>query len=318
MPNYDAGHYFLTVLAPIRLGSKLIGGQSHSRRHLLREALAKMPTAERTVASIGRQQKNPFSRNTMTHFARFAVLDDVVFNGRVSGDSLVGLARGIDPLVPQKVDRLSTPFLIFSADFDAPNGDDEALFVYLEKLWQTMHDDLVDVFQHCIGFKTVRSARDFFNYIKKCQIETTMPFNDYWSVMPDLKNLSLTYYLIAIVAAALVLLAGIVKFGFWVFAAGLIGLLAAVFLTYRKIMNTGQKPLPTSPASAPGSDLPTVLKALYMQRSFTKFAIDVQGVSDSTLHEQFGRFIEDHKPQNNAEPTQRPGVIGVECGGMKR
>jgi hypothetical protein len=107
------------------------------------------------------------------------------------------------------------------------------------------------------------------------------------------------------------LFAGIFIFGYWVFAAGLAGAILAVVLAYWKILDTGQKPLPISPPPAPGSDLPTVLKALYVQRSFTEFAIDVQGKSDSALYEQFGRFIEDTKPQNNAEPTQRPGVVGV-------
>src|ERR1700735_3050728 len=117
MSNYDAGHYFLTVFAPIRLDSVLIDGQSHSRRHLIREALAAMPTGEMTVASL--VHDNPFARCTMTHFARFAVLDDLVFNGRLSGDSLISRIRNINPLIPQKIDRLSTPFLIFTTDFDA-------------------------------------------------------------------------------------------------------------------------------------------------------------------------------------------------------
>ena len=36
MPNFDAGHYFLTVAMPVRMDSVLIDGQSHSRRHLIR------------------------------------------------------------------------------------------------------------------------------------------------------------------------------------------------------------------------------------------------------------------------------------------
>jgi hypothetical protein len=91
----------------------------------------------------------------------------------------------------------------------------------------------------------------------------------------------------------------------------LLGLGLSGFLGYRKIMDTGAAPFPTSPAPAPSSDLPTILKALHLQRAFTDFAIDAQGNSDQTLFEDFGRFIKDNKPHNLAEPTQRPGVIGV-------
>ena len=144
MPNYDAGHYFLTVLAPIRLDSIIVDGQSHSRRHLIREALADMPTAESTVVSVGKCTDNPFARNTRTHLARFVVLDDVVFNGRVSGDTLISLVRrpATNPLTPQKVDRLSTPFLIFVADFDAESGADDELRRHLTELWKTMQSEL--------------------------------------------------------------------------------------------------------------------------------------------------------------------------------
>ena len=203
MPNYDAGHYFLTVLAPIRLDSIIVDGQSHSRRHLIREALADMPTAESTVVSIGKCTNNPFARNTRTHLARFVVLDDVVFNGRVSGDTLVGLAlNGVrrpptNPLTPQKVDRLSTPFLIFVADFDAESGADDELRSYLAGLWETMRDELRGIFEHCFGFENVNDPESFFNYIKKCQIETTMPFNDYWSVPLNVPDFDFKPYILA-------------------------------------------------------------------------------------------------------------------------
>jgi hypothetical protein len=327
MSNYDAGHYFLTVFAPIRLDSVLIDGQSHSRRHLIREALATMPTGEMTVASLGnrRDRDNPFARCTMTHFARFAVLDDLVFNGRLSGDTLISKIRGVNPLTPQKVDRLSTPFLIFTTDFDAANGGDDALRTYLTNLWTTMHEELAEIFQHCFGFESVTTAEGFFSYIKKCQIETTLPFNDYWSVVPDLKDLDLKPYGLGVVGALFVaLVAFLIAFiglslAAPLFAAGSLGVgLAAALLAYgvgllgyRKIMDTGALPFPTSPPPAPSSDLPTILKALFLQRPFTDFAIDAQGKSDQALFDDFGRFITDNKPQNLAEPTQRPGVIGV-------
>ena len=311
MPNYDAGHYFLTTLAPVRLDSILIDGQSHSRRHLIREALADMPTGWRTVASQGKDPDIPFARNTRTHFARFIVLDDVVFNGRVQGDSLLDRIRQLSPLTPQPVDRLSTPFLIFVADFDANSGADDELKNYVTNLWAAMSVELVRIFQHCVGFESVKTADGFFGYIKKCQVETTMPFNDYWSVAPGLSDVSLTPYFIGGGAALILAVASLLFGSAWLSFAGLLALILVVFLAYRKVMDTAQVPFPKSPPPAPSSDLPTVLKALYLQRAFTDLAIRSQGQSDQALYNSFGVFVAENKPNDAAAPTQRPGVIGV-------
>ena len=61
---------------------------------------------------------------------------------------------------------------------------------------------------------------------------------------------------------------------------GLLAFALGIYALYRFILHRGQKPLPT----APGSDLPSVLKALYLQRHFARFAIDQQGVTDAGLH----------------------------------
>jgi hypothetical protein len=97
----------------------------------------------------------------------------------------------------------------------------------------------------------------------------------------------------------------------WLFLAGLVVLLAAIVLAYLKVMEIGRSPFPKSPPPAPGPDLPTVLKALYLQRAFTEFAIDMQGESDRALFDGFGVFIADKRPDDIASPTQEPGVIGA-------
>lgn len=310
MPNFDAGHYFLTVLAPIRTDSILIGEQSHSHPHLIRDVLARMPTGERTAVSRGNAVDNPFARTTRTHFARFVVLDDVVFNGRVSGDSLVALLRGTNPLTPQKADTLSTPFLIFCADFDAPSGDDSALRDYAAVLWQSMEIELTAVFQHCVGFDNIRTAGDFHNYIKRCQIETTMPFNDYWSTPPALTAFSYIPYAVAAGVALIVLVLGLFGGG-WLFWLGLLALIIVIVVGVKALIDKAQQPFPTSPPPGPGSDLPTVLKALSVQREFTAFAIAAQSQDDQALHVAFGEFLASTKPNDFSTATQPPGVIGV-------
>ncbi|MEJ0092069.1 MAG: hypothetical protein WDN46_01095 [Methylocella sp.] len=266
MPNYDAGHYFLTALAPIRIGSMMVDGQSHSHHQLVRRALAFMPTGERTIVSAGKGTDNPFARNSRTHFARFALLDDVVFNGRVSGDSLLNLAT--NPLKPRRVDHLSTPFLIFTADFDANGGGDDELKTYLTELWATMSEELNDIFRHCVGFGEIAAADGFFDYIKKCQIETTMPFNDYWSVPLNLPDLNLIPYVTAALGLfALSIAAALVTNMPQLWIGAILGPVLVVVLLYWKIARTARSPFPKSPASAPASNLPTILKALYLQRA---------------------------------------------------
>lgn len=309
MPNYDAGHYFLTVLVPIRLDSILIDGQSHSRRHEIREVLAAMPAGERTAAARGLAGASPFARNRRTHFARFVALDDVVFNGRESSGSLLSLAG--DPLVPQPVDRLSRPFLVFIADFDAESGDDGELKSYLTLLWSTMEKELTSVFQHCMYFNCVTDAESFYAYIKKCQIETTMPFNDYWAAPPALNDFPLIPYAVAAGVAAIAFLIGLFAWKPWLWPSAILALLLIVALGVVHLIVKARQPFPKAPLPAPSGDLPTVLKALFLQRAFTQFVIDTQGKDAEALYAAFEQFSSRNRPHDLLAPTQPPGVIGA-------
>ena len=84
MPNFDAGHYLLTVFAPLRSDPVQQGDRFISRRNALKEVLARMPSGERSAASYGTGVQAPFARNRRTHFARFVVLDYVVSNAAVN------------------------------------------------------------------------------------------------------------------------------------------------------------------------------------------------------------------------------------------
>jgi hypothetical protein len=257
----------------------------------------------------------------MNHTARFAMVGGPNFNGRLSGDSLVSLIRGVDPLVARPVDELTTPYLVFAADVDAQDGDEEgALAAYAGILWQTMKADLLEIFQHCIGFSEVGDADGFLAYLKACQVETTLPFNDYWAdgmTLPDtqlpLGPLKVTG-IVALFGAA-VWLAAIVANGFFTVTAatsrlanqiqqvagwgvfvlpalfGVAGL--AAWGLYAWVMRRGARPFPT----APNSDLPSILKALFLQQAFTRLAIEAQGLDDAALHTRFGAFLEAVGPE---------------------
>jgi hypothetical protein len=318
MANYDAGHYFLTALAPVRMDSVLRDGQSHSRRHLIREALANMPTDENTIVSRDRGTSAPFARNQATHFARFAVIDDVPYNGKVTRDPLLTALLGILPARwqprPAGVDQLATPYLLFAADFDAASGGEAELTRYLTTLWEEMGEELREVLQHCTGFETVSDAAQFCAYVRRCQVETTMPFNDYWVPAPSLQNVSLNAF---IYPGAILGILFVISLLWFILRPGyrpeftvlllLLALAGVAWLAIRRITAAANIPFP--PSATMRATLPEVLKSLYLQRAFTGFAIATQGQDDAALHSAFGEFLATHRPEEPM-PTQEPGVIG--------
>ena len=315
MPTFDGGHYFLTVLAPIRTDQPvdLGGGAYRSHAQVLRDTLACLPTARQSPPTVDSPLNSPFARSRRTHLARFVVIDDVVFNGRRPADAI----RNRNPALPQPVDRLTTPYLLFAADFDAAGGDDAALRRYLTELWDTMEAELRAVFGHCVGFDRVTGAAAFCDYVKRCQIETTMPFNDYWTKPIPATDMSLLTLLAPAGASAFVftvaLLCWIVRADHWLLGwpwgwialAGLAATAASLWWAYRRVMTGGEQPFP----AAPDSDLPSVLKALYLQQRFVAFATANQGAEPAALHQAFGAFLDAHKPGDLDSPTQPPGVI---------
>src|SRR5665213_2810153 len=150
MPNLDGGHYFLTVLAPIdNRGVIDHDGMRNSPVHMVREALETLPTALQSPATEETGLNSPFSRNTRTHFARFAVLDDVFYNGRNPVDSIVSALAGPSPMQAQPVDHLTCPYLLFVADFDPDGAGAAEPRAYLEALWDVMPEELKAVFVYC-------------------------------------------------------------------------------------------------------------------------------------------------------------------------
>jgi hypothetical protein len=315
MPTFDGGHYFLTVLAPIRSAPRDDGsGHARAPAHLIREALAKLATAGQTEASLAGGD-SPFARVPGTHFARFFVLDDAVYNGRQETDSLLytlrsalGFARPLTTAQP--VDRLASKYLVFFTAFDAASGDESELDRYLSALWQEMRRELLAIFGNCQGFDRVDTAAGFCSYVKRCQVETTMPFNDYWTEPPPLKNFVFTPWIWPVAVPALVALAGLISLllggnhplARWLLAGGIA---ATVLTAYWMVMRVGKMPFP----AALGSDLRSVLKALDLQRHFIDFAIAAQELDDDALHRRFGEFLALRKPDDLDNATQRPGVI---------
>ena len=338
MPNFDTGHYFLTTMAPIKNGTTLDDrGVSVSYEQNLRAVLAILPTALQSPATENIGLNSPFARNGRTHLCRFMVLDDVVYNGRIRRDALATALADKDPLIPQQVDRLNCAYLMFVADIDAILEDggplpatlldaeqDAVRDAYARKLWETMAPEIGEIYRNCVGFDGVNNADAFADYISRCQIKTTMPFNDYWLHAPTLNRLPIFWLAALVLIPLAVMLLGGIGWALhmasvpilgwivgwtpgWTLIGGLLATGLAIFIAYAYVMWNGMRPMP------PGeyADLPSVLKSLYLQQTFSEFAISAQGVSDEDLHAAFGEFVREHKPDDKTAPSQRPGVVSI-------
>lgn len=332
MPDLDSGHYFLTTLAPIK-DSAAAENMHGSYTQAVRIALAKLPSALQSPATEKTGTNSPFVRNTRTHLARMFVLNDIVYNGRVGRNALAASLFGDDPAEVKPVDRLNTSYLVFCADIDAVLEDGAPLpkdlspsqrrrvrDAYAIRLWETMEEELREIYINCEGFDSVETAQDFADYLNRCHVETTMPFHDYYLELPKFHNLPLKWLIAGValpllfaLVALVMRLVGVMQMpglGLDTLLGVVLGLVVTGVAGYAAVsyaLKNGEKPLPP----AKYDDLPSVLKSLYLQQKFADFVVEAQGASAQELHAQFGEFVERHKPGDRNAPTQPPGVIAA-------
>lgn len=336
MPDLDTGHLFLTTLAPIKSG-RADDASRTSFEQKVRTALAELPTALQSPATQNTGLNSPFSRNRRTHLARMFVLSDVIYNGRNPQNPIVATAKGINPVDPQEIDELNAAYLVFCADIDAitedgaplpktlsKDGQKRVRNAYARELWNTMGPEIEDIYCNCVGFDGVKTADDFADYLDRCHVETTMPFHDYYLKLPKFNELPVKQLLAAVLVPAVIAVLALVLWLFGVssfpvigtstlllaFVGAVIAAAAGVF-GVKYAMSNGEKPL----APAEYDDLPSVLKALYVQQTFADFAIDHQGADAERLYKDFGAYLKKHKPDDRMSPTQNPGVISIAAKG---
>lgn len=312
MPDIDGGHCFLTAFAPVRIAERTRpDGSVTSCVQLLREELALIPTAAQSPVSVEGGMQSPFAGSRRTHFLRLFIIDQPMWNGRVGMDPLIARLRRVDPLVHQPVDMLRSPWLVLSAEFDRNDHPDHGFDSWAEEIWASAAAELKAVFAHCHGFEA-SDGPGFAAYLRRCRIETTMSFNDYWPGRPPLKGWTLTGLglrglaagiAIAALAALILHIAGLSLW--WLAAALPVALALGLVLAIARAAHMGRKPLPP----APDSDLPAILKALHVQQRFAFLAESAQGLSEDGLHAAFAAFLADVRPGDLAHPTQPPGVI---------
>jgi hypothetical protein len=339
MPNFDSGAYFLTALIPVSACTVNDGSAPTSAVHALRKEIAKIPTTQLTLAEAPSQ--SPFAGNTRNHLARLSVIEDVAYVGRDQPNALLvkagqllpgALAKKFNPVIAQPQDHLANPFMLFAVDFDAADGSDATRDSYLVELWDTGHERLSKIFKYCQDFEArVVDGPTFVKYIADCQIETTMPFHDYWpniapvAALPEL-SLPKTIGIALAVAIPVFLLLHAIGPAFlgllWTLIALIAALAAGVAASVQYIIRFGQTPFPAATYAGetePCATLPQVLKSLHLRRVFTRFAIDAQGFAAEPndaegakkLYDAFGAFLQSEKPDDLSGPTQPPGVIGI-------
>jgi hypothetical protein len=139
MPNQNGSVYGLTILSPIIDDDKAT--PSHDLQ--IRKYLTTLPTGP----------ESPFARAPGTHLARLVVMDDVIFVGS-----------------PAIEEHLQSKYLVFESNCD---GDLDA---YLGGLAKAVPEHFDAIWSHCIGYPGASNPGAFINYMKACQLETTLYF----------------------------------------------------------------------------------------------------------------------------------------------
>lgn len=128
--------YSLTVLTPI-----LAGHESALARYL---------------DGLGSGSASPLSRVPGTHFARWVLIDDVVYEGP-----------------PQKRDHLKLSRLLFTSNFDGARDP------YLEGLRIGLGDAADEIWGHCLDYPGRDDASAFADYMHAHQIGSALFFSAY-------------------------------------------------------------------------------------------------------------------------------------------
>jgi len=146
MRNHSDRAYGLMVLCPLK--SEI--GLDQSPEAFLRDFLNDLPQHERS----------PMAAVPNTYLCRFFVLNDMVYEGK-----------------PAVLDHLKSKYLAFVAEIYAPKESD--VDEYLRQMWTLAGGGsfVPKAWQHCLGFESVKTPEQFVQYMRRCQINTTLYFN---------------------------------------------------------------------------------------------------------------------------------------------
>lgn len=131
-------------------------GQAYAFMSMTAVMPGREPDLEAMLAAWPKGPDSPLARMGTTHFARFLVLHDLVYQGE-----------------PQVRDSLESAYLIFVSNFD---GELEA---YLDSLLEFMPDEAEQVWGLCAGCPSLRERDDFLAYLLHNQVDTTFFLSAY-------------------------------------------------------------------------------------------------------------------------------------------
>ena len=134
--NSSGQAYSLTVLSPI------LDGHSDD----LADQLASLPDGA----------GSPLARVPGTHFARWVIVDDLVYEGG-----------------SQRRDSLKAPRLLFTSNFDGSLG------AYLEAIRSEMGDAADAIWSHCAGYPGRADAQRFAAWFRHHQVDSALFFAAY-------------------------------------------------------------------------------------------------------------------------------------------
>ena len=134
--NTSGQAYGLTVLTPIRDGHET--------------------QLARYLDLLQGGEESPLARVPGTHFARWVVIGDVVYEGP-----------------RQRRDRLALGRLLFTSNFDGPVAP------YLEVLRTGLGEAADAVWDHCVGYPGREDPAAFAAYMRRHQIESALFFAAY-------------------------------------------------------------------------------------------------------------------------------------------
>jgi len=154
MANTSGNAYGLTTLCPIINGHSPTGSLTASLL-ATKDSESHDKKIRRLLQSLPINEDSLFARTDNTYFARLFILNDVFFQ------------QGND----FKRDQLKSKYLCFNSNF---HGELEP---YLTRMWNNNESLVREIWQHCVAFDRVNRAKDFVEYIKSCQVTTTLFFN---------------------------------------------------------------------------------------------------------------------------------------------
>lgn len=347
MPSFDSGYYAFTALIPLlpddtdwRLWRW--SRQSSSVPHSLRELLSSLPTVD--VPAGGGDKGGgaavtraiPFSGCDRTHFARLVVVEELAWNGREGSDTLLELLWGaLGWFDHRPADRLPCPYLLVLLDFDAPDGSSASVEDYLLELWPSMEQEWTLILSHCLGFDPApgRRSQSYVELMLRHEIDSTFPYTGYawaaqqarlWdpatgrfrSARANALPRALQLLIVWLVLLLLVLLVpALVGLGIRLTASEgrlllllLAGLALLLPLLWSRLYAEAFAPWPAQP----GTDLRSVLKALFLQSRFLELVEQSQRggtAGNPSLRRRFRQFLEETQPHDVDVPSLRPGSI---------